>query len=163
MAHTDPNRLLADRIGIERAAYLYGRALDSRDAEGQKLFKQCMLPDVEVEYFFGKWQGVEEHMKIHRATVQQNFTMTQHMLSNPLIEISGDTATAEWYVHAVHGVKSESGDRIVYAGAIYRQDLVRTSEGWRIKRHHCTTTWEDDGGKLLESCQETFDSTRKRA
>jgi len=149
-------RSLRDRIEIERLVFLYGRALDGREEGDENLFDACML---EVEYPFGTWKGVAEHKRIHRATIRVLFTMTQHVISNPLIEIRGDTASAQYYVHAAHGIATEGGQKIVYGGAVYTHDLVRTDAGWRIRRHHCRPTWIDDEGGLLAACQAAFDAS----
>jgi len=147
-------RWLRDRIEIERLVYLYGRGNDVDVA----FFDQCMIDEVEVEYPFGKWKGLDAHKRMHQATIPVAFTFTQHYLSNPIIEIDGDTATGHYNVFAAHGMKTPDGQAVVYAGAIYMHDLVRTPKGWRIKRHRCVTTWIDDKGGLMSAVQKAHDS-----
>lgn len=138
-------QLLCDRADIERLAYVLARGNDiDNDA-----YDECMCDDVEVIYSFGQWRGVNEHKRRCRE-MGSLFTFTQHVLTNPLIDVHGDTATARYYVFAAHGLKANAGKDIIYAGAIYTHDLVRTHKGWRIKRHHCETLWYDDPKGLMQ-------------
>jgi hypothetical protein len=41
------------------------------------------------------------------------------------------------------------GDKVIYGGATYNQDCIRTSEGWRVQRHVEENPWIDDDGALL--------------
>lgn len=151
MIHQDtpaPQQWLVDRVHVEETGLMYGRANDDRDPS-QPLWDECMTEDVEVTYIFGSWRGLETHKKMHRAGLLEVFTLTRHALTNPRIVIDGDRASAEFLVHAVHGIATPQGEKIVYGGAIYYQDLIRTAAGWRIKRHRCETTWIDDNGGLL--------------
>lgn len=142
----DAAQMLLDRIEIEKLAFLYGRGNDMSSS----YFDQCMTDDVEVIYPFGQWKGLEEHKRQRDATIGIAFTFTQHLLTNALIDIDGDTAKAQYYVYAAHGIAKPGGQDIVYAGAIYTHDVVRTPKGWRIKRHHCDTLWIDDAGGLMQ-------------
>lgn len=150
----DTAQWLRDRVEIEHLVYLYGRGNDV----DVRYFDQCMTDDVEVEYPFGKWKGLEEHKRMHQATIPVTFTFTQHFLVNPVIEIDGNTATGHYNVFAAHGMTTPEGQKVVYAGAIYMHDLVRTPKGWRIKRHQCVTKWVDDVGGLMKAVQSSHDS-----
>jgi hypothetical protein len=57
--------------------------------------------------------------------------MVYHAVTNPMIEITGNTATGHW--HLVGG--SIGGDGASsFAFNIYEEDYVRTADGWKIKR-----------------------------
>jgi hypothetical protein len=137
--------LVRDRAEIERLASLvaWGNDVDP------EYYDQCMCDDVEIVYSFAEWRGLEEHKRRCRE-YRSVFTFTQHLLANPLIEVDGDSATAKYYVFASHGWKATGGKDIIYAGAIYTHDLVRTAKGWLIKRHHCETLWYDDPKELMQ-------------
>jgi hypothetical protein len=53
-----------------------------------------------------------------------------HRISNPIITVSGDSATGEWHVLVAI---TFSGARSVLIGGIYNDELVRTREGWRFR------------------------------
>jgi SnoaL-like domain len=53
-----------------------------------------------------------------------------HTVSNPLIEIDGDSATGEW--HLTEMFTDASGSEF-WAAGIYADRFVRSDEGWRFK------------------------------
>jgi hypothetical protein len=59
----------------------------------------------------------------------------QHLLSIPIIRVSGDTAHSRTDFLAIHKLRSADagpGERFDASGA-FHDDLIRTSSGWRIK------------------------------
>ena len=59
--------------------------------------------------------------------------MTQHMISNSVVELAGDQATAKTMVFNPMGRKKPDGSlHLFYVGAYYIDKLVRTQDGWRI-------------------------------
>jgi hypothetical protein len=148
-------RWLRDRVEIEETSRRFGRAADSRDDEERNaLLDSCMTDDVEVQYPWGTWHGREEEKRKLATGISALFRVTRHMLTNALIEIDGDRATAEYYVTSPHAVQSADGEKFVWGGGIYRQELVRTRDGWRIAKHHCTGIWIDDDGSLVTKTAE---------
>src|SRR5579862_7272737 len=89
-------QLLSDRAEIERLAYILARGNDI----DINAYDDCMCDDIEVIYSFGQWRGLEEHKRRCRE-MQSLFTFTQHVLTNPLIDVDGDTATAKYYVFEI--------------------------------------------------------------
>jgi hypothetical protein len=152
MSDTQNVQWLRDRIEIEQLAFLFAKGNDLN----ADYYAQCMLDDVEVEYPFGKWKGLATQKRIRDGTIGVCFTFTQHDISNPTIEINGDAGRAQYNVFASHGLATAAGQKVVYAGAVYTQDVVRTPKGWRIKRHHCAMSWADDDGGLMGAVGATF-------
>lgn len=103
----------------------YATGIDRRDWD---LFRTCFTPDVVCDYGdIGQWNGVEEIT----AFMQEVHTgPSMHRLTNYVIDIDGDRATARTYVQAlVLGPDSQSGvDAIGY----YDDVLVRSEDDWRI-------------------------------
>jgi hypothetical protein len=62
-------------------------------------------------------------------------TFVRHHITNPLIDIAGDTATARSYfaVHADNG-SDHSGT--------YDDQLVRTAQGWRFAHRRVRVDWQ---------------------
>lgn len=67
-------------------------------------------------------------------TVLPGYDYTQHQITNHLVEVNGDEATARSVVHATH-VLTENGttDHWIFLGD-YEHHLVRTRAGWKIDR-----------------------------
>ena len=59
---------------------------------------------------------------------------TYHRLSNFVIDVDGDTATARTYVHAVLMVTPDDNAPWVDVIGHYDDELVRGADGWRIRR-----------------------------
>jgi hypothetical protein len=57
-------------------------------------------------------------------------TFDFHLVGNPVIKVSGDTATGEW-----HGFfPLTSGGESRWLGGVYNDQFVRTPEGWKFKK-----------------------------
>ena len=83
-----------------------------------------------------------------------SFTTTQHLLSNYLVDVEGDTAVATAMFQATHRMPNEHGGPLWILGGRYRFDLARTGEGWRIGGVEMTATWADGNQHLLARAAE---------
>ena len=69
--------------------------------------------------------GIREYMATGEAIMPFAF----HHISNPLIEVDGNRATARW--HAVLAVTAENQAKL-HVG-IYDDQMVRSPDGWRFE------------------------------
>ena len=123
-------RALEDREEIRRLLLDYGRHLDSRDL---KAYASLFAVDGEWVGGFGTVQGrdnIQAFMEKNMGT-GPNRAGNYHLLSNFVIAVQGDTATA-WSRWAFV-VPDASGARIAQAGR-YDDTLVRENGRWRFKR-----------------------------
>jgi 3-phenylpropionate/cinnamic acid dioxygenase small subunit len=112
----------------------YASAVDGRDWE---LFRTCFTPDCRADYQdIGSWEDVEG---LTRFMVDAHAGMghTQHRISNPVITVEGDRASARTYVDLV-GMTPDGASGINSIGW-YDDELVRTEGGWRIARRQYRT------------------------
>jgi len=77
----------------------------------------------------GKVEGREAIRKMFASFAA--LPMAYHAVMNPVIEITGDSATGHW--HRVGGGMGMDGSSTFGIGG-YDDEYVRTPEGWRIKR-----------------------------
>ena len=74
-----------------------------------------------------------------------------HGIGNPLIEINGDRATGQWYLHQPMTLKE--GDACFWFCAVYRDEYVRTEDGWKFQNvkveARAFTPYEEGFGKQL--------------
>jgi hypothetical protein len=146
---TDQEKLqvLLDRVEISEVVYNYATGVDSKD---EKLFRSIWADEITVDGVGGpfgpqskpatlsadKWASII----IRRIS---KYAVTQHMLTNPKIEVNGDQAKCVVYMQARHFVPGwQPGQPIYDMGGYYTHDLVRTaSQGWRIKSYCLHVLW----------------------
>ncbi|HEX4813057.1 MAG TPA: nuclear transport factor 2 family protein [Nonomuraea sp.] len=71
------------------------------------------------------------------------FDATQHLITNHLVTIDGDTAVCTAVFQATHRKAATFGASLWTLGGNYRFDLARTDDGWRITGVVMTATWGD--------------------
>ena len=69
----------------------------------------------------------------------QDLRATQHLQGNYAVEVNGDTAQASCYLQANHFQEGLPGGDTFVVWAKYRDDFVRTADGWRIKKRYLDT------------------------
>ena len=68
---------------------------------------------------------------------------SQHLIGNHQVRIDGDSATCRCYLQAQHVRRAaEGGPNFIVAGR-YEDEMVRTTQGWRISRRVLVVTWTD--------------------
>jgi SnoaL-like domain len=136
---------IADRQAIADLIARVGVMLD------EKRFEQApsiLADDVTVQTPGGSSRGREAVM----AQAERTHTVTtQHLITDVLIELDGDTAQARANQVAtfapdrpgarlvVNGV--EQADPYLTIGGLYRFGAVRTAAGWRVTRIESETLW----------------------
>jgi len=122
---------ISDRIEINDLLIRYTVAIDEKDWE---LLDTVYTPDAKIDYTTsGGIKGQYPEVRAWLAKALAPFTMTQHLISNSVVEVDGDAATARTMVFNPMGTDDGKGGlRMFYVGAWYEDKLVRTDAGWRI-------------------------------
>jgi ketosteroid isomerase-like protein len=128
---------LIDRLEIERAISHLGRCLDERDFEG---LRNLFTEDAAVTTPGGTAAG-------HDALVDQarrrhsDDDGIQHVITNLLVDQDGDHAAvrANLLVSFAHAGPDDPAPFLL--GEVYRFELQRTGDGWRISSLASTPTW----------------------
>ena len=135
----------ADVLAVIGVLNRYAWALDTRDWEG---LREVFAADLRADYGAFTVDGVGamvERMRESHAHVDS----TQHLIGNHDVEVAGDTARSRCSA-IVTLRRAGRPSRIYRTGAWYADELVRTSEGWRIAVRTATGIWaEGDRGVLL--------------
>ena len=108
----------------------YCRFLDTKDFASMCAL---MVDDVTVTYGGGAItltgrEAVEAYMD---KALGDPTILTSHLVSNPEIEVDGDTATARWGL--VDTVIIQAFDLVIRGASVYEDRYVRTPAGWRIQ------------------------------
>ena len=130
-ARTLPLEEISDRIQIDDLLIRYTVAIDTKDWD---LLDTVFTPDAKVDYTTsGGTKGSYPEVRAWLAKALAPFKMTQHLISNSVVRVDGDTATARTMVFNPMGTDDGKGGLdLFYVGAWYDDKLVRTPEGWRI-------------------------------
>jgi len=158
-----------DRQEIEQLMYKHARSLDRMDGELMKStywedaieeHQDPIYPDL-FHWNDNAWKFVPEAMKGFTA-----LKVTQHRISNILIEIDDNQATAETYVWAYHVHEEDGVDKEGILGGRHYFDLEKRNGEWRIKHRLTIFDWNQNrdasaiwGDKFTEKYKSKRDYT----
>lgn len=129
---------MADREDIVALINLYGLAMDTQRWD---LFDRIFTEDVDADYGATSHWTNRAQFKADFGSFHELFDATQHVMTNHLVEVAGDTAHAHTY-GAWRLIRHAAGDPPVWDGTGYYDDrLVRTAQGWRIDRRVCRVVY----------------------
>jgi 3-phenylpropionate/cinnamic acid dioxygenase small subunit len=121
---------LEDERQITAGMIRYATGIDRRD---WPLLAACFTTDARSDYgAFGQFDTGKALVDFMDAA-HRDVGPTLHRMSNFAITGDGDRATARSYVDALLLPKDEGGETHRGIG-FYDDDLVKTSDGWRISR-----------------------------
>jgi 3-phenylpropionate/cinnamic acid dioxygenase small subunit len=135
---------ISDRIEIDDLLIRYTVAIDTKDWE---LLDSVYTPDAKIDYTTsGGIKGEYPEVRAWLAKALAPFTMTQHLISNSVVNVDGDSATARTMVFNPMGRDDgEGGLKLFYVGGWYDDKLVRTEDGWRIAERFEEKAFFDGG------------------
>lgn len=123
---------LVDKAAIEDLLIRYSYAVDFRDWNN---YEEVFTKDAVIDYTaFGGSKtnvtGARDYLK--KALIP--FESSQHSISTILIDLKGDIANVRSICHCPMVLKKKDGKtHVFFCGLWYRDVVIRTPEGWRIK------------------------------
>jgi hypothetical protein len=135
---------LLDRQDIQDTISRYSQGQDSHqgdDANIREQWDEVFTDDAVTDYSVagapkGSYRELALWMRGDATTPgsMSGFSAWQHMLSLPIVTLSGDSATARTDFFATHrGRPGKAGDVHYNAARAFHDELVRTPRGWRIR------------------------------
>jgi 3-phenylpropionate/cinnamic acid dioxygenase small subunit len=123
---------ISDRLEIQDLLVRYSHAVDSRDWDA---FEEVFSADAVIDYTeMGGPRGGVKETRAFLESAMPMFSSFQHMIANTVLELDGDTARARTICHNPMVLdRGEGQTHVFFCGLWYRDVLVRTPEGWRIK------------------------------
>ena len=124
-------RAAADVVEITQLVNRYGHALDSKRYE---LLEQVFAPGARMDYEMegGSPGSYPEMVPVFQEFLTA-FAYTQHVFSQPVIELDGDRAQASCRLLATHVQRPLAGGSNAWTVyGLYQDELLRTTQGWRI-------------------------------
>ena len=136
---------LDDRMAIVDLTHAYCWALDTHQWDD---LRQVFLPDATAVLGGSHLEGIEAII----ARVTQALSPlddSQHMVSTHQIRLAGDRATSRCYLHAQHvRHAAPGGPNFIIAGR-YEDELVRTTDGWRIAHRDLVPMWREGNSAVV--------------
>lgn len=124
---------------------LYGLAMDTRQWD---LFDRIFAPDVDADYGPTSRWTARDSFKSDFGAFHALFDATQHVMTNHLVSVAGDSATSMTY-GAWRLIRHAAGEPPVWDGTGYYDDSwQRTGEGWRIVRRVCRVVYWQGNPKV---------------
>jgi hypothetical protein len=129
--------LIEDRDEILQLLYKYNHAIDGGEAERWAgTFTESGVLDAAGRVFAGQQALVAFASGVHGM---------RHIVTNPVVEVTEDTATVRAYVVVFRGTSTSTI-------GTYADDLVRTPAGWRFaKRVFTPDSWDSAATETLRS------------
>jgi uncharacterized protein (TIGR02246 family) len=122
--------IAADRLEIMELSAQFDNSLDSEDAQA---FAATFTPDGALDGFWGSAEGTEQILAAHAFMLSTFSKDKRHVVTNHQIAVNGDQATMYCYLSVF--------DRLTLAvtgTSTFRDELVRTPQGWRFARRTLT-------------------------
>ena len=135
-----------DRFAVIETLDRYAVALDTRD---WSLLDRVFTPDAIGDY--GEYRcASRDEIRGLVLRMLGGCGPTQHMLGVYRIEISGDEATSTCKIRAHHVGRGAEAQLEYECFGEYRDALVRTPEGWRIRHRAMRVTHETGTRAILK-------------
>jgi hypothetical protein len=88
-------------------------------------------------------QGIDALREQGRATLSQ-FDRVQHVITNILVDLHGDTADIRANVIATHVYDTADPTKVWIVKGYYTDKAVRTANGWRLSQTALHRIWEQN-------------------
>lgn len=149
-----PTELISDHEAITRQVYKYAYGIDGQDWD---LYRSIFAHEVAVD--FSSYSGGKPGMMTideWLARLKPLFAGldgTQHSMSNPLVDVDGDTARCRMYVRAAHFLNDWPEPEFTIGG-YYDDELERTGDGWRITAVKLVVWWRRGDADLMVAARD---------
>ena len=149
-------RRLEDRQSVVDVVVQYCVAVDAKD---WNLFADCFAPTLRTES--GEVSSADFVAMVKGALPA--FRCTQHLSANHLVAFEPDdpdVAICTSDMFAQHFLEDSPGGAYYLLRARYRDEMIRTSHGWKISALTTSNRWEDGN---LNAVAEAFERIRTAA
>lgn len=128
---------LVDRGEITDLISRLGLLLDEKDFDSAR---SVFTEDVSAKFPAGHIQGVDDLAESGRQNIGP-FAAVQHVITNLLIALDGNRATARANLIATHVHRAADPGSHFDSGVVYHFGAVRTPDGWRLSSMELEHVW----------------------
>jgi hypothetical protein len=128
---------ISDRMEIQDLMVEYSHAIDNRNWD---MLDKIFTPDAVIDYseMVGIKGSVAEIKSFLAESIQQ-LSASQHIISTTQIKIEGDRAHGRTI--CTNPMVLRQDGHVMLVGLWYRDEFVRTDDGWRIKSRYEENCW----------------------
>ena len=144
-----------DKLAVAECVYRYATGVDTRD---WAMYRSLFADEVEID-FSSYDPGLlpvtvaADDWVAGMKPLFGGLAVTQHMMSNPLVELEGDSAQITMYVRAHHVFDPQDPDSYYTVGGYYRNRLVRERGNWKLVRVNLNVTWRLGHPEIMEAAR----------
>lgn len=132
---------LYDKALIEQTILKYATAADLRDWD---LLKSILADEIDIDFTSSGGPAATvtntQYVTQVKALIP-GFDVTQHQLTNFVIDINGNTASTVVYMQAEHFIREEAKEIDRAVGGYYSHKLKKENGNWKIYSLKLTATW----------------------
>ena len=123
---------ISDRIEIQELLVRYSHAVDTQDWEA---YEKVFTPDAFIDYVaMGGPAGTLAEIRQFLETTMPMFKSFQHMVANTVLEfVDADHVKGRTICHNPMVLDMGGKEHVFFCGLWYRDEIVRTADGWKIK------------------------------
>ena len=136
---------------ITRRLYEYAYGIDTRD---WALYRSIFADEIDMN--FQSYNGNPANTMQADDWVAgcrrlfDNLDATQHSMTNPLVDVTGNTARCRMYMQAEHFLQNRFGSSGFALGGYYDDQLIRTVEGWKITAVTLNILWSRGNRHIMD-------------
>ena len=141
---------------ITRLRYQYAVGIDTRDWQ---LHRSIYVDEIEMD--FTSYSGGDGPTRMPADAwvaglkpLFEGLSATQHVMTNPLIELDGQTATQRMYMKAEHFLIEDGVQREFALGGYYDDQVVHTDAGWKLQGVTLTVLWRRGDPAIMTRARE---------
>jgi hypothetical protein len=132
-------RELHDRSAITDLVSRLGRWLDEKEFDDAEVLASLFTPDIVLETPGGRSEGLPA--VVAQARRRHTEERTQHVHTNVLVDLNGDTAVVEANLIVTFVPLADAPDINSQVGTRYRFNVVRARQGWRFSSIQDKLIW----------------------
>lgn len=148
---------IADRLAIAETLARYCRGIDRCDAA---VLADVFTPDALLDYGSGAGPIGETIAGLMASLGAMR--LTQHNISNTVIQITGTAAKAETHCVAFHLIPAPEGEFELVVGGRYLDRLVKLEGRWRITERMYVMDWNRTAPSTMQLSGGLFDGLQRR-
>lgn len=148
---------IADRLAIAETLARYCRGIDRCDAA---LLAEVFTADARIDYGDGPKPPAETIPGLMAGLGAMR--LTQHNISNTVMQITGTTAKAETHCVALHLIPSPDGAIELVVGGRYLDTLAKSDGQWRIAERLYVMDWNRTQPSTMQTKGGLFDRLQRR-